>query len=580
MMKIKGAAIILAAAWLVALVCGGVRAAPIQLAPPPADSLSPALAAILAPVPVSSAEETKDYYRIDAGCPLLIQGPGTLRFFVRAHVDTAGPRPTQVAVVFAGLTGYADQTWTLPVKFSRASKFGDARPGGLTGGERVSLGIPDGLQRVTVTGTSDTGGPVYAIFYYEGPPVGAPSVTPGAAAGAAGEKAAEEAPASKPRAGGARRAKNPWTLSSDYSMGFIYDDNICRYSDASLLEFHDGTNPDLYEIETDDDLIVSPEIAAEVGHSRLLFGKATRLRVRYTRWQYARNDIKTNEEFNFRVRQSVRRGDYFEAAYTYAPYNYVKNLSDRLPYESRTVERVYLPFEITRNAFSASYYWRALDWLRVRATGNRVARYYNRPFLENDLWEWSGVLAVDVRYRRLTTRVQYGYADVHARGYDQIGETAEHNNNESDGSYEKDAYTLSFSYAPQTEPFRAGPAGAGWLGQAAGLIRSAGGWIDTGLVLVRTAGVDLDLGYQRQFYTSKFPLYIDPGHVGRLDQVRQIAITWTSRPVYRAVSLEAGWRFTTRAAEAPAGLIGEDDPSEEKDYTGSRYWIAFSTPLL
>jgi len=594
--RVAGSAAILAILLSAALsgVSPVARAATIQLAPSLADSagMTADMQQVLAPAPIGSAGDYKDYYRIDAGCPLLIQGPGPLRFFVRAHVDTAGAEPSEVTVVVSGLTGFADQTWTLAVKPSSAAEFGDGRAGGLTGGERVSLAIPSGLQGVTVTGTSDTGGPVYAIFYYEGPPVGqaetagaaeeepAGEVSPQArAAGAGASRAAEERPAAK-RPAASKKARSPWTLTSDYSMGFIYDDNICRYSDASLTEFNLGLFPERYAIETEDDLIVNPAIAAEVGHAKLLFDKQTRVRVRYQRWQYARNDIKTNEEINLRLRQNVRAADYFEATYTYAPYNYIKQLSDRPPFESRTVERVYLPFEITRNSFSAAYFWRAKSWARVRVSGSRVLRYYNRPFLENDLWEWSGQLYVDLRYKRWITRLQYGYADVQARAYDEVGETRETSDNDSDGSYEKDSYLLRFSYAPGRKPFVAGPAGEGLLGQAVGFLRTAGGWIDAGLAKVRTAGLDLDLSYQRQFYTSPLPLDIDPIHVGRLDETRQIELTWTSRPVYRQVSLEAGWRFTERTADAPAGLIGEEDPSEEKDYTGSRYWIAFSTPLL
>jgi len=112
-----------------------------------------------------------------------------------------------------------------------------------------------------------------------------------------------------------------------------------------------------------------------------------------------------------------------------------------------------------------------------------------------------------------------------------------------------------------------------------GIAQGAASLLDRGLVSARTAGLDVEFTYSRQFYTSQLPLYIDATHVGRLDQSYQIEIIWSSQPLYHKTTLEAGFRFTERTADAPAGLIGEDDPSEEKDYTGSRYWIAFSTPL-
>ena len=555
-------------------------AATLQLAPAPADSARALSAEVLAPVSIGSKGDFKDYYRIDTGCPLLIQGPGMLRFYVRAHVDTAGPAPSEVTVVLAGLAGFPEQTWTRPVSPSRVAAYGDGREGRLTDGQKISLAIPGGLQQVTVTGTSNTGRPVYALFYYEGPPVAAPgeAEAAGAAAGTPGAAGAEPS-ATRPAEPAAEEPESPWGLSSNFYLGMIYDDNICRYSDSTLEEFSAGTDPENFAIETDDDLIINPAIDAEVSHARLLFGKESRFRVRYQRWDYARNGIKTNEEVNLRARQIVRASDYVEASFTYAPKNYVKELSDRPPFTSTSVEREYLHFEVKRNALFLAYYWRTSAWLRLRFQGSRTWRFYNRPFLENDLWEWAGQASADLRYRRLTTRLQYAYADVQARGYDEVGETLETADNESDGSYEKDTYMLRFSYAPRKRAYVPGEAGPGFLGQAWWLVRSAGALIDRGLVRAKTAGLDLEFTYSRQFYTSTLPLYLDATHVGRLDETRQVEITWSSQPIYRKASLEAGWRFTERTADAPAGLIGEDDPSEEKDYTGGRFWVAVSTPL-
>ena len=53
---------------------------------------------------------------------------------------------------------------------------------------------------------------------------------------------------------------------------------------------------------------------------------------------------------------------------------------------------------------------------------------------------------------------------------------------------------------------------------------------------------------------------------------------WMSKKVWNQVSLEAAVRYTVRTADSPGGLVG-DDPSEEKDYTGTRCWLAASRPL-
>ncbi len=532
-------------------------------------------------VGIGAKGEFKDYYRIDEGCPLLLQGPGTLRFYVRAHREPSGQAPTQVTVVLAGLEEFGDQTWTRPVGPSPA-RYADERPGKPTDGQRISLAFPAGLHRVTVTGTCDAGGPVYAQFLYEGPEAGAAPPAPEEAAesepAAAREASAGKAPA-RSRASAAKASAKPWGFTSDFMLDFIYDDNIARFSDSTLNDLESGLYDEKFGIDTRDDLIINPALAAEASHKRLLFNKESRFRVRYQRWDYARNSIKTNEEVNLRARQYARAGDYVEASYTYAPKNYIKELSDRPPFTSTSVPREYLHFEVKRNTLYAAYYWRAKSWLRMRFQGGRTWRFYNRPFLENDLWEWNGQVSADLRYRRLTTRLQYAYADVQARGYDEVGETLETADNGSDGSYEKDTYLLRFSYAPRKRAYMSSGGGTGVLGRAVGIAQGAASLLDRGLVYARTAGLEVEFTYTRQFYTSQLPLYIDATHVGRLDQSYQIEIIWSSQPLYRKTTLEAGFRFTERTADAPAGLIGEDDPSEEKDYTGSRYWIAFSTPL-
>jgi hypothetical protein len=112
-----------------------------------------------------------------------------------------------------------------------------------------------------------------------------------------------------------------------------------------------------------------------------------------------------------------------------------------------------------------------------------------------------------------------------------------------------------------------------------GAVQSLGSLIDQGLVSISTASLWAEVSYARQFYTSRLPLDVDPLHVGRLDETQQLRLGWDSRAIWRSVSLGAEWRHTVRTAKAPAGSIGENDPSEEKDYTGNRFTIAVSRPL-
>jgi hypothetical protein len=525
-------------------------------------------------ITIGAGESARDYYRIDRdACPLTLEGPGTLRIFVRADIPPGFDAPDSAWVTLEGLLGFPTQRWALGLTSSKGSVYPSGRRGRPSGAERIALIVPTGSNQLRVSGTSDIGENVYAAFTYERvalpPPV--PQVIPPAETSAPSETPpATTRPPKTPR----KPAPKPptWEFGANAGLGAIYDDNILRLSAVSIEEFRRNESTMATALNTYDDLILDGTLDLEVSRD-LLFHKATSLRFFYERWQYARNDIKTNEDFEIRVRQAARSADYLELSFLYAPAGYIKELSDRPPFVPTSVPRVYLPFKVTRSQFTATYRWRPISWLSVRGIGGRELRYYNRPFLENDLWEWNGRVGLDAVWGRLTTTVHYGYADVAARGYDSVGETLETADEGSDGSYEKDWYRLQFAYRPKKTPYApAAPHGVvGWIQRGAAQV-------DRGLIRASTASLTLMLDYQRQFYTSQLPLSVDALHVGRLDQTKQIQLTWASRPVWRSVTLEAGWRYTRRSANGAGSLIGED-PSEEKDYTGSRYWLGIATPL-
>ncbi len=496
----------------------------------------------------------KQYTRIDRGCSLKVCGPGTLRFFVRAHVPPDDSPPDTVVVSLSGLSGFPEQSWTVRVSPSRTSQYEGGLPGTPTGGKKITLAIPGGLHEITVVGQSNTGGVVYGIFYYNGPPMPEPTTS-------------TEKPQPSTR----------WRIGSNFTLGVVYDDNICRYSDDTLELFQSNQRSEKFAITNREDVIFNSKFQVEF-YRPLIFGKKTALRFRYQRWDYEENHIKANGEYNVRLRQTVRRYDYLEASYTYAPDSYIKELSDRPPFTPRSVPRAYLHFEITRNAFVLGYRYRANRWLSMKLFGGRTLRFYNRPFLENDLWEWNGRIETDLKYGRFTTGLRYAYADVKARGYDSVGETLENSDNDGDGSYEKDTYRMRITYRPKKRPYRPRADGSAFLQQVTGLFMTLGSWIDRGLVEIKTASIYAQYKHDRQFYTSKKPLDVDPLHVGRLDKSHQIQALWASQAVWNGIKLETAIRYTVRTADSPGGLVGED-PSEEKDYTGTRCWISASRPL-
>jgi hypothetical protein len=509
------------------------------------------------PVPIGKAGNLKDYYRVDEGCQITIMGPGTFYFFVRADIPGGGVKPDSILVTMDGITGFEQQRWKYKLSKSKTSIYGDNHSGNPTGGKKTTLIMPPGLMTLTVNATTTTGGETFGVFYYDGPPVPTPE-----------ELAAQEEARIQ-----AVKAKRAWKFSGDFSLELIYDDNIARFSDETLVELESGTNPDKYGIEKRDDFIYNPVIQVE-GTKLFIKDLKSKIRFRYKIWQYAVSPKKNNWEYNIRLRQYTAKYSYFESTYTYAPDGYIKNLRDRPPFVSETVDRVYLGFTSTRNAFTLGYSHRVKKWWTVKVFGGRTLRFYNRPFLENDLWEWNGKLESDLKYKRFTCNIRYAFANDTARGFDEVGETLMTSDNDGDGGYEKDTYRLKITYRPKRSPYRTDREG-GWLKP----LLQLGSLIDQGLNKTKTSAIYVQYQYARQFYTSRRPLDVDPLHVGRVDASDQVQAAWNSKTIWNSIKLEAGIRYTVRTADSPAGNIGEDDPSDEKDYTGTRYWIALDRPL-
>jgi hypothetical protein len=364
-----------------------------------------------------------------------------------------------------------------------------------------------------------------------------PSVGPASASAADTTR-----PAGPTRAKKADRktARSPLSISGAAGLQFIYDDNIVRYSDEYIDDFVHGRYPEKFAIETYDDLIISPmaEIALD---ARYVPRRPTSLRFRYTAWRYARNGTKNNDAMSVRLRQPAFGADYLELNYYYAPMAYIRELPDRAPFTPRSAPMTWSNFDYAYNSFSAAYWRRVGSRWEVRGRVGRVLRFYNRPFMENDTWEWN--YSGSLRYafsERLKVRVEYTYHDAKARGADIVGETLE-TSDDSDPSFERDTYEIVTDYY-----FR----GSLWI------VRSA----------------QLGLEYFNYFFTSEKPLHLDPFHTGRKDTFYRVEIGVETAEVWRNMSLLAGYRFTERTTSSP----WTGDIAEDKDYRNHRVWTGLT----
>lgn len=367
----------------------------------------------------------------------------------------------------------------------------------------------------------------------------------GARPAAQGDSAAKKpartrrtAPRAKKREGSAKTPRSPSIrFTGTAGLQAIYDDNILRASDATILEFRQGIVPWKFKIETYDDLILSPRIGLTFG-KRLLGPRETSLRIGYIRFQYARNGIKNNESWNFRLRQATQGRDFIELSYGYSPFAYIRELSDRAPFDPASSPLVWTAFKSTRSGFTLGYSRRVNERLTVRVDGGRVMRFYNQRFMENDNWEWNGTGQAAYRLSdAVRIAGQYQYSKVKARATDTVGETRL-NTNDGDPSYDRDLYETTFSWSPEGK-------------------------------IPRVDAVDVMGQYQAYFFTSDLLYWDDPFHVGRKDRVYTVEISATTVPMIGSMTFEAGYRFSQRTSTATQQV----DIADEKDYRDNRVWI-------
>lgn len=467
---------------------------------------------------VGSGGDGKDYLLIGAeGVEFRLHGPGTLSGWVRTHLPDAAPADRTVTVRAKGLPGLGPQ---LVYEFSPSDKwvYEDGRKGAPSGGKRFeTVDVPAGRHVLKLT---PQGGVLLARLTWE-----AENVT-----GLAADRPAQEKKAS------------PWQTSVTVGLETIYDDNFLRYSDPFQDELLSGQYPHRFQADRIDSHIFAPSL--DVYAQRRLTGWGnTRFSFAVKRWQYVQGGLKNNSSFDYGIRQFFSGGRSLELGYNYAPQQYIRELSELVPGGGEADAKSYQEFRYTRNVFSAVWRQKVHDNVNGRLEIFRSLRYYNRPFMENDIKDLGFRLTAYWRpHSHWMITADYGYTDAPARGYDEVGETRETSDN-SDPSFNEDMVQLDVGWRPE------------W----------AEAVLDEFSVRVR---------YEVSWFTSQKSLEEDPYHVGRIDRVWQYQVAW-DKELPNGVDMQIGWKYAKRRVESP----WDGDIHEDKDYDQRRYWIGLTYKL-
>jgi hypothetical protein len=170
-------------------------------------------------------------------------------------------------------------------------------------------------------------------------------------------------------------------------------------------------------------------------------------------------------------------------------------------------------------------------------------RFYNKPFLENDIdaWEVRGTFYWRP-HRHWNFSTDYSFEKATARATDSVGEIPEFSD-DSDGSYKRDLYRLGITWK---SPF----------------LKKFVERIDlSGLLMI-------------YWFTTDKDLFEDPYHAGRKDTVYKVTLG-ARRKLSQEITANVGWRFTERSVESP----WPGDITLDKDYSKYRVWLGLTYEL-
>lgn len=460
---------------------------------------------------VFRGKKAKTYLSLSEG-PLLIplEGPGRIRGFAKLHL--AEMKASRAEWSISGLP--EGLNWKHKFKTTKKDRFAEGVAGFPSSGKKIEVEIPKGIFTLEIHG--DAG--LLFTLDYDGP----------------------EQPFPKPLISPLRRLLSDWKLKKKGSLDFTYDDNIIHYSDDLVIEFVEGTAPWKYALKSYDDLIMTP--ALDMSWDRKFFGKnKSRFRFKFKRNRYLHNPIKSNETWYLYLRQYFPGGRSLELSYDYTPQKYIRHLTDRPPTDPSDSPLQWVPFRFTSNNFNLYYRHRFSKKVSATFRVFRGLRYYNQPYIEQDLDDLGGRITLYWKpSKKWSLTPEYGFNRATARRYDMVGETPE-TGNDNDNSYDQNRFQLEASWKP-------------------------------GLPYFDSLSFRITRRIAR--FTSPKLLWDDPFHVGREDVYTTLRVQF-SKKIRKGLGAKLGADFTHRTVNSPY----TGDISEGMDYDNARCWMGLNFDL-
>ncbi len=479
-------------------------------------------------VGIQRGEKVSEYLSLEGGAlQIPLAGPGQITGFAKRILP--GGAAAEGLIGLSGVPGLpAEMSWS----FKASSK--DALVGrseAVSGGKKIAWDVPAGTHVLKIEGD-----PAMLLrLRYEGPAQPFPEPE-------------------KPKAKSTKKKstkKKGWTFKRKFGLNIKYDDNVIHYSDDLMEEYTDGPylewfldegevpdfEPGKYRLNRLDDLILTPAIDLEARRKFFSFGE-TRFRAKYVYTRYLYNPIKDVKGLTLYLRQVLPgKSQSIEISYKYTPEKYIRELTDRPPYAPSDDPRPWVGFRFAQNDFVANYRHRIHKKVSITLTLEDIHRFYNQPFLEQDLVENEFIGRADYTISKMWKLTGiYGVA----RGWTRRHDTAEEaplNSDDNDNSYTQDRYRVDLRWTP--------PKGKYFFNNI-------------------TARYQLRIAY----FTSPKQLWDDPFHVGRKDVYDTYRLIM-SKKLTKKLSSSLTVDFSKRTLHSPY----TGDISEGMDYDNFLIWM-------
>ncbi|MCK9399392.1 MAG: hypothetical protein M0Q51_05285 [Bacteroidales bacterium] len=333
---------------------------------------------------------------------------------------------------------------------------------------------------------------------------------------------------------------------AELQFATIYDNNILKYSDKYLERFLNNEDQGRFHIDTYDDVILFQSVDLS-STFRIFKNLKSKINFDFNNNLYVVNGIKNWYYATLGFQQYLTKRASLKIFYSYMPDFYVRHFRDDdwVDIYGYTPE-TFVPFGYSKDNFGFWIQNTFFKNTRVKLSMDYSKYYYNKHYTEYDSKNFLyAVNLYQTVFKNLKLEIGYHFLTSNAKGYDERGETRE-NSNDSDASYEEDGYRFGITWQ---------------------------------LPAIKKIDHDLDveLEFERRYFSSKHYLELDPEHAGRVDNNFQMAVTYNIK-LNKSLKLSAFYNYFMRDTNTSA-VENQVYLSAEKDYRQNQFGLKISYNL-